>query len=344
MGKAATMAMLYILYGSNDFSLREHLLRIKSGLGEGDSLASNTTVFDGQRVGVSQLTDACLAMPFLGEHRLVVVEGLLSWFEKRDRNKGGSGEEGGAASRKKADLGEWSILAERVRVMPPTTVLILVDGEIGKDNILLKELRPLAEVKAFTVPRGDALQRWLHRRVAEKGSTISPQASRLLASLVGENLWVLSSEIEKLALFTGGREINVEDVETLVSHARQANVFAMVDALIERRAGMAAMLLHRLLDDGAPPPFLLSMVTRQLRMLVQVRELKRDRASTAQIKASLGVKSDYALTKAVEQASRYSTERLEEVYARLLETDLSIKRGMWKGDVALDLLIAGLCA
>ena len=344
MGKAATMTMLYVLHGNDDFSLREEMQRIKAGLGESDSLASNTTVFDGQRVGVNQLTDACVAMPFLGEHRLVVVEGLLSRFEKRDRNRGRSGEGAEPASKKKAGLGEWSALAERVRGMPPTTVLILVDGEIRKDNILLKELAPLAEVKAFAGPRGDTLQRWIQHRVAEKGSTISPQASRLLASFVGENLWVLFSEIEKLALFTAGRGIDVEDVETLVSHAREASVFAMVDALIERRAGAAATLLHQLLDDGAAPPFLLSMVTRQLRMLVQVRELKRDGASTAQIKATLGVRSDYALTKAVEQAGHYSTARLEEVYGRLLETDLSIKRGMWKGDVALDLLIAGLCA
>jgi hypothetical protein len=36
-------------------------------------------------------------------------------------------------------------------------------------------------------------------------------------------------------------------------------------------------------------------------------------------------------------------KRLEQVYHKLLETDLAIKRGMWKGELALDLLVAELC-
>jgi hypothetical protein len=36
-------------------------------------------------------------------------------------------------------------------------------------------------------------------------------------------------------------------------------------------------------------------------------------------------------------------ERLEQVYHKLLETDVSIKRGWLKGDMALDLLVAELC-
>ena len=37
-------------------------------------------------------------------------------------------------------------------------------------------------------------------------------------------------------------------------------------------------------------------------------------------------------------------ERLEQVYRKLLETDLSIKRGTLRGELALDLLVADLCA
>jgi DNA polymerase III delta subunit len=86
------------------------------------------------------------------------------------------------------------------------------------------------------------------------------------------------------------------------------------------------------------------MITRQLRLLIQVNELRLQNLSPGEVKAKLGISSDFVLNKAMEQGRRYSMSRLEQVYRKLLETDLSIKRGLWKGEQALDILIAELCA
>ena len=316
--------MIYILFGADDFSLREELERIKDSLGDRESLASNTTVFEGHQVKLNQLMDACMAMPFLGSHRLIIVQGLLSRFEK--------------------DEGEWIALKDRVASMPQTTVLVLVDGQIKRDNVLLKGLAPLASVKEFPLLKWEALREWIQRRVKEGKGTISPQAVRLLASLVGDNLWVLASEVEKLLLYASGRRIEEGDVREVVSYAREASVFTMVDALIEGRAATAASMLHQLLQEGATAPYLVVMITRQLRLLLQAKELSQQGFSVSEIKARLSLASDYTLTKALGQSRRYSVKRLEQVYRKLLEADLSIKRGIWKGDLALDLLVAELCA
>jgi DNA polymerase-3 subunit delta len=267
--------------------------------------------------------DVCSVMPFLGFHRLVIVEGLLTHFEQ--------------------SAGEWLALEDFVAGMPETTVLVLIDGQLKKDNALLKALRPLAKVKEFRLLRGAALRQWIEERVAKGGGTISPQALRLLAALVGENLWVLASEIEKLLLYALERRIEEEDVKRVVSYAREASVFAMVDALVEGRASTAARQLHQLLEEGATAPYLLVMITRQLRLLLQAKELSLGGESASSIKERLSLASDYTLTKALEQSKGYSMKRLEQVYHKLLETDLAIKRGMWKGELALDILVAELC-
>jgi hypothetical protein len=36
--------------------------------------------------------------------------------------------------------------------------------------------------------------------------------------------------------------------------------------------------------------------------------------------------------------------RLVEVYRKLLDTDIAIKTGKWKGELALELLIAEVCS
>ena len=315
--------MLYILFGADDFSLREELEKIKEGLGDSDSLASNTTVFEGHGLRLNQLMGACLAMPFLGSHRLVIVEGLLGRFDA-------AGE-------------EWLALKEQIAGMPQTTVLVLVDGQIKEGNALLKGLAPLASVKQFPLLKGAALEGWIKKRVTSGGGKISPQAVKSLATLVGDNLWVLASEVEKLLLYTLGRRIEEGDVQGVVSYAREASVFTMVDALVEGRASRAASLVHQLLQEGATAPYLLVMITRQLRLLLQAKELSLNGVVASEIKTRLGLASDYTLTKALEQSRRYSIRRLEQVYRKLLDTDLSIKRGIWKGDLALDLLVAELC-
>ncbi len=334
--------MFYILFGPDEFSLREELERIKDSLGDRESLASNTTIFEGKQVRLNQLMDACMALPFLGSHRLIIVEGLLARFEG-DKGEWQALEEG-EGGRGEFEKREWGEFKNRIGGMPQSTVLVLVDGQVKKGNALLKGLAPLAEVKEFPLLKRAALEEWIQRRVREGEGTISPEAVRMLASLVGENLWVLASEIEKLLLYTAGRRIEEGDVKGVVSYAREANVFAMVDALIEGRAARAAPLLHQLLQEGDTAPHLLVMITRQLRLLVQAKELSLKGFSPSEVKARLDLASDYVLNKALEQGRRYSMGRLEQVYRKLLEADLSIKRGLWKGELALDLLVAELCA
>ncbi|MFC2039393.1 DNA polymerase III subunit delta [Chloroflexota bacterium] len=316
--------MLYILFGANDFSLREELRKITDDLGERDLLACNTAVFDGRHLKLNQLTNVCTAMPFLGSNRLVIVEGLLGRVEE--------------------SAGDWLALKDLVGVMPETTVLVLIDGQIKRGNPLLRELGSIASVRQFPLLKGAALRGWIKGRVAHEGGAVSAQAVGMLAALVGDNLWVLASEIEKLLNYAWGQRIEEEDVKMVVSSAREVSVFTMVDALIEGRASTAARLLHQLLEEGATVPYLLVMITRQLRLLLQVKELILKRMPASIMRERLGIASDYVLTKALEQGKRYSVRRLEQVYRKLLETDLAIKRGVWTGEIALDLLVAELSA
>ena len=337
--------MIYILYGHDEFSLHEELNYIKNGLGDREALATNTTEFDGKQVAPGQLLDACKAMPFLGTHRLVIVDGLLSRFEKgtRTAKESDGDEEQEKVMPKRGWRAEWGELKQRLPEVPPTTVLVFIDGEIKKDNLLLKQLAPLAQVRQFSELKGNSLNEWIRNRVKGNGGVISPEAVKLLAAYAGDNLWVLASEIDKLILFTAGRRIEEKDIKEVVSYAREANIFTMVDALIEGHSATAAPLLQQMLDEGAAAPYILFMITRQVRLLVEVKELINLKCNRNEIRDRMGIMNDFVLNKALEQSRNYSMERLEQIYRKILETDISIKQGIWKGDLALDLLVAELC-
>lgn len=196
---------------------------------------------------------------------------------------------------------------------------------------------------AFPLLKGDVLRQWVKQEVAAQGAAISPQAVDLLARLVGGNLWVMCSEINKLALFASGRRIEEEDIKAVVSSAQEASVFAMVDAILDFKAGVAQRLLEQLLQQGASPAYLLVMLSRQVRLVVRAKEMRRRRTPEPEIQSRLGLKSEFPFRRTLEQAQRYPLERLKSVYIRLLEADLAIKTGRYDGGLALNLLIADLC-
>lgn len=327
--------MLYILYGQDDFSLSRALDNIKAGLGDRETVATNTTNLEGQHLTLSELRNKCDAAPFLSAHRLVIVDGLLERFEvKQSRPRSGRGKSGNG-------LGEWEGLDAYVKRMPETTVLVLIDKEVKGNNHLFKKLAPLAEAKAFPPLKGEALKSWVRKRVKEKAGDITPQAVNLLAEIVGGDLWAMDGEVQKLLLYSQGRPITEHDVRRLVSHVQEASIFALVDAVAEGRTELAQRILHRLYDEGVSPAHILVMITRQFRMIAQARELGKG-LSRLQIQERLGLRASYGLDRTLSQARLYDFEGVKRAYGKLLETDLAIKTGRYSDKLALELLVADL--
>jgi len=328
--------LLHVLIGENDYSLRQALDEIKKGIGDPTALMTNTTILDGRTVMLEQLRNACETVPFLAEKRLVIVEGLLERFEPRVK-----------PGRKKAppkveQLEEYKKIVDGIKKLPPFTELVLTGGGVKATNPLLRELSTVTKVKSFPMLRPPQLSQWVERRVKEAGGNISPQAVTTLVRFVGNDLWTMANEVDKLVLYTAGRRIEEADVKAVVSYAREESVFTMVDAVLEFRVGVAQETLQQLFRQGAAPVQLLAMISRQVRIIFLVKEMRAQGKSRNEIQSKLGLNSDFLVRKAWEQSEKYSPARLRELYHRILETDVSIKMGKLDGEIALSILIAEL--
>ena len=124
------------------------------------------------------------------------------------------------------------------------------------------------------------------------------------------------------------------------SHRNGRTVPEVVDAILEGRTSVAQGLYHRLLADGVAPSHLLVMISRQVRIIYQMKEMRKQNKPRQEIAAALGLNLEFLLNKAWAQAEKYSLERLKEIYHRLLDTDLAIKTGQYDGELALTILIA----
>ncbi|MFO8143518.1 MAG: DNA polymerase III subunit delta [Dehalococcoidales bacterium] len=334
---------MYVLTGRDDFSLKESLEEIKKGIGEESLLEANTSELDGQQVKPEQIRNLVEAAPFLAVKRLVIIRGLLVRFVQKDK----SGRKKGEGSKTSAGKQEYGPFLECMKNVPDSTVLVMVDSLDYRDikaSSFFNALSNMAEVQFFPLLNKPGLRNWVNQRVKrEGGGGITGPAVELLVELIGSNLWMMRNEIIKLVLYTAGSRIDKGDVGKVVSYSREIIVFEMVDAVIDSNAKKAEKLIERLLQRGAPPVQLLFMLSRQFRYIARVKSLKNMGEREPAVKARLGISSDFVFRKTLEQASRYSLERIRGVYQRLLETDLAIKTGKMRGEVALEVLVAELC-
>jgi len=327
---------VHLLHGDS-FLVPRRLDELIAEAGASDVLEANRHRLTASQAKPGELLSMCNALPFMDDYRLVVVEGLLGTAESqgrgRDRGRGrGSSSDSGVA-------GQWQALGDAIPQMPDTTILVFTDGALGANNPLLRMLRPVAQVEELSAPSGEALARWIKSAVEAKGASISPSANQSITDLVGNDLWTLDQELEKLALYCSGREIQENDVGEMVSQVREANIFVAVDAMIDGRPGVALRLLHQLKEDGKEAPQIIGMVERQLRLLALARDAIDRGLPQSEMKGRLGTSSDFVVRKTSEQARRHSMPEIIWRYNRLLETDLAIKRGRMEPDLALELLV-----
>jgi len=323
--------MIYLFHGEDQFSIYEELKEMKVKIGSDDLVDVNTTELNGTTISLIQILETSAVIPFLAERRLVLVKGFLKRFgnkgevdRDRDANKGS--------------------MADMLRQIPDTTILIFLEDSIRPNNPLVKLMGKQMEIRAFPLLKRYDLMNWIRQRVVSSGGIIKEPAVRLLADYVGGDLWAMSGEIEKLTLYCRDQEINEDAIKLLTSQSRETNIFDIVDAVLERETGRALFGIQRQLDRGKSVSYIITMLARQIRLILSMKEIIRLRIPRTEWGSRLGLNVAFALRRTEEQARKHGLEEVISMYRNLLETDLSIKRGYIPDRLSIDIFVSGLAA
>ncbi len=326
--------MIHLIHGEEEFLRSRQLAAIRQQAGPSDLVELNTTELAGDRVTLGELQNAADAVPFLCARRLVIVHNGLK------RLAGQMGD--------KSQPTELEKLLSYLDRVPHTTDLIFVEGQkLDHQHPVLRHLLALeqagrAYIHLCPAPTPRDLPQWVKNHARTKGVAISSEAAAALADAIGPDLRLIDAELEKLVAYVSPRQrIDAADVEAIVPYAQAGNVFHLADAIAERRAGSAFALLRRLRDSGSPAPYLITMIQRQFRILLQVSELTRAATPFDEIVSRLGLR-DFMVRRAQQQARHWTLSELVDAFQLLLSTDLTIKTGQLDEDTALDLLLVAL--
>ena len=192
--------------------------------------------------------------------------------------------------------------------------------------------------------RRQELETWVRDRFVFYGAKTNREAVARIAWLAGTDTRLLDQEIKKLALYAGNREVTSEHVNIMVPDARETNIFAAVDAVLERRPAVAMKLLYSLLSGGSSVQRILSMLARQVRLLILTIELQKQGIESEELGKRIGLTNRYALDKTMRQSHNFGTDHLANILRRLLSADLAIKQGEINERLAVELLVGELSA
>ncbi len=294
----------YFMAGEDTFSLMEEVKRWKSNFLEkyGDT---DLEELDGD-TSVETIAGAIQATPFLSPKRLVVLKNFL----------------GG----KKAE--QANALIPVLQKLPDSTFLLMAElTEPDKRSSLFKTVSTMATQRLFLKPKGAQLNLWV-RRHAEggKGQLDSANADYLI-SWAGDDLFRLHNEIEKLTLYAQGKPITPAMIDELVADNVQKSIFALTDLLAQKNYSGVLKTIEKLEQQGEEAGYLFAMVTRQFRLLLEIKALSDQGQSPVGIAKTMAV-HPFVVQSTLRYAKNFTYLQLKTALSELLILDRRLKTGL----------------
>lgn len=344
--------MVYLFLDCDEYLAAQRIRELKAAVGDADLADLNIVEWEAGDANASEILAQASMMPFLALRRLILVRGYLASLEKRI---------GASKSTESAAFGEAAHLLNGLADVNESCDLLLVENGLDKRRVLWKGFRVKHQDGEREVPGLQALiaaktivqeelatpdvkeiPGWIQRQARARKIAIESRAVQLLATYVGTNLRQLDNELEKLSLYVGQRPITVDDVNLMVSDASEAMIWNLTDALSQRNSAKAVQSLQALRRGDAHPIYLVTMIARQYRVILKVKEAMRTGAGANEFDLSKVVReSPYPVKKAMQQAGGYTFAELIDLMDRLVVADNAMKTGA-DPETEMDLLIAEL--
>ncbi len=159
--------------------------------------------------------------------------------------------------------------------LPAGNCLILTAETADKRKKMFKVFEKNGVVLHFAAIKTESISKETLKFEAQKllsrcGKSLTPAAWMALGRKTGYQLRPSLNEIQKLIDYTGERAaIDEQDIETVVGKTKEDSVFDLTNALSEKNAAQALSALKALLDQGEHPLMILTMIIREIRLLLQ---------------------------------------------------------------------------
>ncbi len=173
-----------------------------------------------------------------------------------------------------SDKGRKALL-EYVASANPDNLLLIVSERVEAAQSKAKWFKQVDDV-GWWIPlwpiERNQLPGWINQRLKQVGLSADMDAVTLLADRVDGNLLAAKQEIDKLQLLVDGTHLTAEDIINSVSDSSRYTVFDLSAALLSGDLPRSLKVMNVLASEGIEPPIVLWLITRELRLLIELGE------------------------------------------------------------------------
>ncbi|MEK3791874.1 DNA polymerase III subunit delta [Paenibacillus sp. FSL R7-0204] len=329
--KQGKVSPLYLLYGSEKFRMNEFAAMLEEHLIAKEDRDFAVIPFDLSETPVQAVIEEAETVPFMVERKLLLVRDAALF----------------TAGKEKAKLEHnLEMLSEYMQRPAEFSVIVfMVNGDkLDERKKIVKSIKASGTVLAFNPLGAEELLRWVEKGFRERGCSLAPGTAEALIASSGTGLQGLSAEMDKLCLFAGtGGQVDAAAVESLVHRGTEQNIFTLVEDIANLRLDKALNTLYELLKQREEPIKIASLIARQFRIILQVKDLSALSYSQGQIASQLGL-HPYAVKLAGEQAHKFGSQRLRQILSILADLDYQMKTGAVDKVLGLEMFMLRLGA
>jgi DNA polymerase-3 subunit delta len=309
---ASDLKPVYLLTGNDRPKVARALERLRGRFGD-----DSAERLSAASASADEAIAACNSLGlFGGGSRLVVVTDVERW--------------------KAADV---KAVAAYAASPAPATVLALHADEVKRDAALVKICAKHGSVLAYDVSKKE-LPKWVGEEFVRRGSRAESETCKRLIELVGDDLYELESEIDKLATWAAGAAITEGDVEAMAAGRAETSHFKLTDAWGARdvRGTLAAAqaLLEQASDSRREQTRLAGQLAGHATRLRECQRLDAEGIGPKEGATRLK-RHPFYVEKLYRQAANFSVEELRDAVVRFAQLDLALKGGSrLPGDLELE--------
>lgn len=312
--KTGQFKKIYLLCGEEAYLKKQYKDRfVKAMVPEGDTM--NYTYFEGKNTNSREVIDLAETMPFFAERRLIVLENT-GFFKNASPE-----------------------LAGYVKEMPETTHMIFVEEEIDKRGKLYKAVKDKGRIVELSRQDERTLVRWILGNVKKENQVMTESAARYFLGKVGNDMENVQKELEKLLCYAMHHtEVTVADIDAICTTQITNHIFDMVDAVAGKEQRKALDYYYDLLALKEPPMRILYLLTRQFRILMEIKEMERLGYPPKEMAAKAGI-MPFLIGKYRAQAKAFSGEELRQIVEAGVKSEESVKTGQIGDTLSVELFL-----
>jgi DNA polymerase-3 subunit delta len=316
----------YLFYGPSEFRVEMVLTRIRESYVPEEARDFNLHIYygvkqdQGEMANPADVLDAAQSHPFLSHRRLIIVRRTENFSD--------------------TDLERFIPYFDDPL---ETTCLIFVSSKPDFRKKFYRKIRDSGRAVNFRKLYENQLVPWIKRTAEELGFSMETQACDYLIEIVGNRLIDLYSELEKLYLRYGKKNVGVEEVKEIAVYSRIYTIFELMDHISLRRPVQALLSLNRYLEeeDRSAPLRFVGMLNRQIGLLWKTKSCMKAGVKKADLPRKLRVQP-FVASKLANQYKKWSVDDLERALRHLHRVDELLKSDAHH-HLILENLVLSLC-